>query len=134
MIKFNFFTASGTPTFELGFNNPSVEYKESLGWVVLNAAGRTITLAGTSTLAYDDEIFVSAIHQDLLNIAQNEINSAYKDSDKIMVVFSQDQVPVRILHGKTLKFISQYNNLTTFAMDDKPIWIYNMNYFIISKN
>lgn len=134
MIKFNLFTASGTPTFELGFNNPSVEYKESLGWVVLNAAGRTITLAGTSMLAYDEEIVDSSIHQDLMNIAQNEINKAYRDSDKIMVVFSQDQVPVRILHGKTLKFVSQYNNLTTFAMDDKPIWIYNMNYFIISKN
>ena len=134
MTKFYFFTASGTPTFELNFKTPSVEYKESLGWVVLNAAGRTITLGGTSVLAYDDEIMVSGIHQDLINIAQNEVNKAYQNNDKIMVVFSQDQVPVRILHGKSLKFVSKYENLTTFAMDDKPIWIYNMNYFIISKN
>lgn len=134
MTHFKFFTSSGEPTFEFTFNSPSVEYKENLGWVVINASGRTITLSGTSMLAYDDDIQTSRVLMDLLKMSQREINDAYKDSDKIMMVFSKDQVPIMMLHGKALKFISKYNDLTTFTMDEKPIWLYNMNFLILSRS
>lgn len=133
MKTINLFSASGEHILQFGFNNLNVEYKESLGWVVVNASGRTITLSGTSMLAYDDEIMSSSVVMDLLNIWKNDINNAYKDNDKVLVIFSSDQVPVMTLHGKTLKFISKYNDLTTFSMDDKPIWVYNMNFLILSK-
>ena len=134
MKKINLFSASGEKLLEFGFNNPSVEYKETLGWVVINASGRTITLGGTSMLAYDEEISASTVVMDLLNIWKNNINTAYQENDKILAIFSSDQNPVMTFHGKSIKFISKYNDLITFSIDDKPVWVYNMNFMILSRN
>lgn len=134
MKRIKLYAANGEHLLEFGFNNPSVEYKETLGWVVINASGRTITLGGTSMLAYDDEIAASTVVTDLLNIWKNNINAAYQDNDKVLAIFSSDQVPVMTFHGKNIKFISKYNDLITFSIDDKPVWVYNMNFMILSRN
>lgn len=133
MKRMKFFSTEGRETMEFGFNDPIVSLKENLGWAVIDASGRTITLSGVSMLGYDDEIANSKVLVDFADFWKGEMNEAYKDSEKIMVVFTNSQVPVMLFHGKALKFIEQIQDLVYFRMDDKPIWVYKMNYLILSR-
>ena len=133
MKKIKFFTADGNETMEFGFNNVDIAYKDGYDWAVIYASGRTITLSHTPIIAYDDEITNSRVLLDWGAFWKNEMNEAYADSEKILVVFTSGQVPVMLFHGKELKFVKQEFGLTMFNMDEKPIWLYEMNYLILSR-
>ena len=133
MKKIQLYSDDGVLSMEFAFNDPDISYNINHDWIVIDAAGRTITLSGTSMLAYDEEIVNSRILLDWSVLWKTEINDAYKDSEKILVIFSSKQNPIMLFRGKSLGFISDVNGLTHFLMDDKPIWLYHMNYLILSK-
>ena len=133
MKKVQLYSDDGVLTMEFGFNEPKISYNPNHDWVVIDAAGRTITLSHTSMLTFDEEITSSRILLDWSVLWKNEINEAYKDSEKILVIFSSKQTPIILLRGKSLQFVGNENGLTSFLMDNKPIWLYQMNYLILSK-
>lgn len=133
MKKIQFYTDKGEQTVEFGFNNPEITYRENPGWTIINASGRTITLSGTSMLAFDEDISNNRVLLDWSSFWKNEMNDAYGNNERILVVFSSGQVPVMMFHGNALKFVENVKELTYFLMDDKPIWLYHMNYLILAK-
>ena len=134
MKKIKFFTSDGNETMEFGFNQiTEIAYNNNYDWITITAAGRTITLSHTPMVAYDDEITNSRVLLDWGAFWKNEMNEAYADSEKILVVFTSGQVPVMLFHGKVLKFIKKEAEAVLFEMDEKPLWLYEMSYLILSR-
>ena len=61
------------------------------------------------------------------------VNKAYANGEKILMIFTQENAPLVAFHGTTLS-VNKENNLSQFIIDGQNIYIYKLNYFVLSKS
>ena len=115
------------------FNNPSFTYNEAQKWISISATGRTFTL-NTPFLAFDEEIEQNGIVPDFGAMMHSQINDAYVNKGKVIIIFTSIGVPIRMFYGDKIRFIEEKEGLNYFQVDDKELWFFGMNFLILSKN
>ena len=128
------YTNNGIKTMEFKFQSPGFYYIAEKKWVTISATGRTFTIKDVPILAYDEEIKSSSIVIDLMHLTREQINSAYNNEGKILIVFSSSGEPIRMFYGEKISLINDQGDLDYFQIDEKDLWIFKMNYLILSKN
>ena len=134
MKSIELYKPDGLKTMEFCFNDPIIEYQEKYGWAVIKAAGRSITINGTSFVGYDEDILHSKILVDFSDLWKNEINGAYKNDEKVLIVFLENELPVIFFSGKSISLINKNDVFAEFLIDGKSIWLHHMHFLILSKN
>ena len=124
---------NGNKTLEFKFNNPRFEYNDHMQWVTLFATGRTFTLKDISFLAYDEEIKTNTLIPDFGDLMHTEINEAYNETGKLVIVFTSTGFPVKMFCGDKISFMGD-NKITHLQIDEKDLWLFGMGFLILSKN
>ena len=128
------YTDKGEKTLEFKFQSPGFYYIAEKNWITISATGRTFTMKDVPILAYDEEIKSSGMVIDLMPITRDQINTAYNNEGKILMVFSPTGEPIRMFYGEKISLINDQGGLDYFQIDDKDLWIFKMSYLILTKN
>ena len=136
MEKINVYTNDGSwRSLEFTFNKiDSVVYKPEEDWVVISASGRTMTFAGTAFYTQNDKLVHVPATIDMGTSWREYVNEAYRNNEKILMIFTKENAPLVAFHGKALSCNSISKNFSKFIIDEKDIYIYNLNYFVLSRN
>ena len=134
MRNIELYSSDGLKTLDFKFNDPIVEYQEKYGWAVVKASGRSITINGTAFLGYDDRITHSRILTDFSDMWKNEINESYKNDDKVLMVFLENELPIMFFTGKAISLVKKNGVFAEFAVDGYSIWLHHMHFLILSKD
>lgn len=134
MKNIELYTPDGLKTLEFHFNNPIVEFNSDLGWATIKATGRTITIYGNPFIVYDDEVHKFSMPADFPGLWKNDMNEAYQNGQKALVIFLKNGTPILTFYGEKISLAQKVNDFCYFLIDEKPIWLDNMNFLILAKN
>jgi len=123
----------GFKTLEFKFNEPVISFNSNMGWASISASGRSITICGQPFLCYDEDIANSFILSDFSDVWKYEISNAYKEGNKVIVIFQKDGTPILMLWGNSLS-LKKDGDINIFSIEDKDIYLYDMPFLILSKN
>ena len=134
MFKINLYTNDGNKTLEFNFQFPGFAYIEEKDWVTISATGRTFTIKDLPFLAYDETIKSAIILNDFMNLSRSQINEAYNNKGKILMIFSPSGEPIKMFYGEKMSLVKEIGSLNYFQVDGKDIYFYKMSYLILTKN
>jgi len=123
----------GFKTLEFKFNEPIISFNSDMGWISISASGRSITICGQPFLCYDEDIANNFILSDFSDVWKYEISNAYKEGNKVIVIFQKDGTPILMLWGNSLS-LKKDGDINIFSIEDKDIYLYDMPFLILSKN
>ena len=123
----------GFKTLEFKFNEPIINFNSNMGWASISASGRSITICGQPFLCYDEDIAHNFILSDFSDVWKYEISDAYKEGNKVIVIFQKDGTPILMLWGNSLS-LKKDGDINIFSIENKDIYLYDMPFLILSKN
>ena len=123
----------GLKTLEFKFNEPVISFNSNMGWASISASGRSITICGQPFLCYDEDIAHNFILSDFSDVWKYEISDAYKEGNKVIVIFQKDGTPILMLWGNNLS-LKKDGDINIFSIENKDIYLYDMPFLILSKN
>ena len=123
----------GFKTLEFKFNEPVISFNSNMGWASISASGRSITICGQPFLCYDEDIAHNFILSDFSDVWKYEISDAYKEGNKVIVIFQKDGTPILMLWGNNLS-LKKDGDINIFSIENKDIYLYDMPFLILSKN
>lgn len=133
MRRIEFYAPDGLKTMNFHFIDPIVEYQDRFDWAVIKAAGRSITIDGTAFLGYDDQIAHCPIFTDFPTFWKDKVNTSYKDGEKILLVFLENELPVMMFSGTAISLVKKNQHFAEFVIDGNAVWLHHMHFLILTK-
>ncbi len=124
------YDADGNKSLEFKFQNPEFKYNEQMNWTTIHATGRSFYVKNIPFIAYDEEIRQNGILPEFGDLTHSQINEAYTGTGKLIIIFTTANVPFRMFYGEAISFVGENH----FKIDDKDLWVFGLNYLILSKD
>lgn len=109
-----------------------IKYQPEQDWVTIKASGRVLTFSGTSFYTQPGQLDYIPATPDMGTTWREYVNKAYAQGEKILMIFTKENAPLIAFHGTTLS-LTKEQNLSKFNIDGQNVYLYNLNYFVLSK-
>ena len=131
MKKLELYTGKNYKLLEFKFND--VEITTADWCIFAKAAKQTVYFKDQTFIMYDDEIPTERVDSDYFMLGEMWIEQFYKDHDIVLMVCNEQQEPLRIFHGETIRAIKSTDKYTRFAVDGKELFISRCSWMILTR-
>ena len=114
---------------EFNFNDCEINYIPTKKWVQILSTKQKLNIQNNFIAAQDEAVGTSIYANSL---AKMWIQDLYKKGDKILIITSPQDEPIRLFWGKELSIVDAQDNFYQFKVDDKFIWTFGMKFMVLT--